>query len=245
MTHPAFSITELANDLCPRVYKSPLQIDWAWPVLVNGLWGKKWQSCWGSSPLGWCASSTRPLLRHPVRMKAPLLREFLCIKSLLHSLSPAASTLYLHQVPWLVNNAASFLTPPYDPDEFLDVLCDCSPLFFSNSLFFILGFHPSSVLNPRHIQIKSWVQISLAWGTAGLKSYSKYMSANVCVHAHMHSWSALKDLWITVSDRQWSPVKMYKSNFFPKLSFQRKQILLPQSLKKSPILIQDLRTKKV
>lgn len=127
-------------------------------------------------------------LQHPAPAASPCEDEgsspqriYLCIKSLLHSLSPAASTLYLHQVPWLVNNAASFLTPPYDPDEFLDVLCDCSPLFFSNSLFFILGFHPSSVLNPRHIQIKSWVQISLACGTAGLKSYSKYMSANVCI----------------------------------------------------------------
>ena len=37
VTQPAFSITELANHLCPRVYKPPLQIDWAWPVLVNGL----------------------------------------------------------------------------------------------------------------------------------------------------------------------------------------------------------------
>lgn len=93
-----------------------------------------------------------------------------------------------HQVPWLVNNAASFLIPPYDPDEFLDVLlCDYSPLFFSNSLFFILVSPQSSVLNPHHIQINSWVQVSLAWGTDGLKSYSKYVSANVCMCVCMHT----------------------------------------------------------
>lgn len=166
-------------------------------------------------------------MHQPGRMKASLLTENLSLHKVITPHLVFCSK--QHQVPWLVNNAASFLTPPYDPDEFLDVLlCDCSPLFFSNSLFFILS-PQSSVLNPHHIQINSWVQVSLAWGTAGLKSYSKYMSANVCVcvHAHMHSWRALKDLWIIVLD---SEVLIRCINQISSLNFQRKEILLPQSL---------------
>ena len=134
----------------------------------------------------WCASSIRPLMHQPGRMKAPLLTESLSLHKVITPHLVFCSK--QHQVPWLVNNAASFPTPPCDPDEFLDVLlCDCSPLFLSNSLFFILVSPQISVLNPYHIQIKSWVHIPLAWGTAGLKSYSKYVSANVYVCVCMHT----------------------------------------------------------
>lgn len=40
LTHPTFSITVLANHLCLCIYKPPLQIQWAWLVLDNGLWKK-------------------------------------------------------------------------------------------------------------------------------------------------------------------------------------------------------------
>ena len=49
----------------------------------------------------------------------------------------------------------------------------------------------------------------------------------VCVHAHMHSWRALKDLWIIVLD---SEVLIRCINQISSLNFQRKEILLPQSL---------------
>ena len=42
LTHPTFSITVLANHLCPCIYKPPLQIQWAWLVPANGLWKKQW-----------------------------------------------------------------------------------------------------------------------------------------------------------------------------------------------------------
>lgn len=122
---------------------------------------------------------------------------------------------------------SSFVTAPHFSSVIHYSLYLCRPRFLSSTLITFRSKVESKYL---------WLGALLALKAIQNTWAQMCMYVCACTHALLQCFEGFEDNCF----RQWSPAKMYKSNFFPKLSFQREEILLPQSLKKSPILTQDL-----